>query len=64
VDDADPAAPAGTVAATTDEAWRVAFKSVFLGAVRVARVLAADLAGQGRDGGGSGAMTGTDPASG
>ena len=51
--------PAGTVAATTDEAWRAAFESVFLGAVRLARVLAADLAGQDRDGGGSGAMTGT-----
>jgi 3-oxoacyl-[acyl-carrier protein] reductase len=44
--------PAGTVAATTDEAWRSAFESVFLGAIRLARVLAADLAGQG-----SGAMT-------
>ena len=51
--------PAGTVAATTDEAWRAAFESVFLGAVRLARVLAADLAGQGRDGPGPGALTGT-----
>ena len=34
---------AGTVATTTDEAWRSAFESVFLGAVRLARVLAADL---------------------
>ena len=38
--------PAGTVAATADEAWRSAFESVFLGAVRLARVLAASLAGQ------------------
>src|SRR5437667_8528884 len=37
--------PPGTVAATTDEAWRSAFESVFLGAVRLARVLAADLDG-------------------
>ena len=51
--------PAGTVAATTDEAWRVAFESVFLGAVRLARVLAADLDGQDRDRGGPGAVTGT-----
>ena len=42
--------PPGTVAATTDEAWRSAFESVFLGAVRLARVLAADLGGTG-DGG-------------
>jgi 3-oxoacyl-[acyl-carrier protein] reductase len=38
--------PGGTVATTTDEAWRLAFESVFLGAVRLARVLAADLSGQ------------------
>src|ERR1700684_1037292 len=31
--------PAGTVLDTTDEAWRSAFESVFLGAVRLARVL-------------------------
>ena len=37
--------PAGTVATTTDEAWRSAFESVFLGAVRLARVLAADRGG-------------------
>jgi 3-oxoacyl-[acyl-carrier protein] reductase len=35
--------PAGTVTTTTDDAWRSAFESVFLGAVRLARVLAADL---------------------
>jgi 3-oxoacyl-[acyl-carrier protein] reductase len=35
--------PAGTVATTTDDAWRSAFESVFLGAVRLARALAADL---------------------
>jgi 3-oxoacyl-[acyl-carrier protein] reductase len=51
--------PAGTVSATTDEAWRSAFESVFLGAVRLARVLAADLASQSEDGRGTGARTGT-----
>jgi 3-oxoacyl-[acyl-carrier protein] reductase len=42
--------PAGTVSATTDEAWRSAFESVFLGVVRLARVLGADLASQSEDG--------------
>ena len=41
--------PGGTVAATTDDAWRSAFESVFLGAVRLARVLAISLADE-RDG--------------
>ena len=47
--------PSGTVATTTDEAWRSAFESVFLGAVRLARILTADLggAGDGRPTGGS-----------
>jgi 3-oxoacyl-[acyl-carrier protein] reductase len=40
-------ATSGTVATTTDEAWRSAFESVFLGAVRLARILAADLDGAG-----------------
>jgi len=35
--------PPGTIATTTDEAWRSSFESVFLGAVRLARVLAADV---------------------
>ncbi len=42
--------PPGTVATTTDDAWRSAFESVFLGAVRLARILAADLDGTGLDG--------------
>ncbi len=46
--------PPGTVAATTDEAWRSAFESVFLGAVRLARVLAADLGGAGDGSAGDG----------
>jgi 3-oxoacyl-[acyl-carrier protein] reductase len=36
--------PPGTLATTSDEAWRTAFESVFLGAVRLARVLASYLA--------------------
>src|ERR1700761_6528807 len=55
--------PSGTVATSTDEAWRSAFESVFLGAVRLARALAADLSGytDGQAGGdaGAGARTGT-----
>jgi len=51
--------PPGTVTATTDEAWRSAFESVFLGAVRLARVLAADLSGQGNDGAVAGRVSGT-----
>ena len=50
--------PPGTVAATTDEAWRFAFESVFLGAVRLARILAADLAGRGDGGAAAGSVTG------
>jgi 3-oxoacyl-[acyl-carrier protein] reductase len=47
--------PPGTVAATTDEAWRAAFESVFLGAVRLARALAADAgSGAGTDRAGPG----------
>jgi 3-oxoacyl-[acyl-carrier protein] reductase len=45
--------PSGTVATTTDEEWRSAFESVFLGAVRLARILAEDLGGAG------GSVTGT-----
>lgn len=35
--------PTGTVASTTDEQWTAAFASVFLGGVRVAREVAAEL---------------------
>jgi 3-oxoacyl-[acyl-carrier protein] reductase len=35
--------PTGTVASTTDEQWTAAFGSVFLGGVRIAREVAADL---------------------
>jgi 3-oxoacyl-[acyl-carrier protein] reductase len=63
--------PPGTVATTTDDAWRSAFESVFLGAVRLARILAADLDGTDLNGGdvdgtdldggrvGTGSLTGT-----
>ncbi len=50
--------PSGTVATTTDEAWRSAFESVFLGAVRLARVLAADLGGGGDGDATGGSRTG------
>ncbi len=51
--------PPGTVSSTTDEQWRSAFESVFLGAVRLARVLAADLTDRSKDDVGPGAATGT-----
>jgi 3-oxoacyl-[acyl-carrier protein] reductase len=35
--------PGGTVMGTSDEAWRAAFESVFLGAVRLARTLGEEL---------------------
>jgi 3-oxoacyl-[acyl-carrier protein] reductase len=47
--------PAGTVASTSDEAWRAAFESVHLGAVRLARTLATELGGRA----GPEALTGT-----
>jgi 3-oxoacyl-[acyl-carrier protein] reductase len=50
--------PPGSVATTTDQAWRSAFESVFLGAVRLARILAADLSGQGDSGAMAGSITG------
>src|SRR6266542_2270542 len=43
--------PTGTVATTTDQAWRSGFESVFLGAVRLVRTLAAELEAESRDGG-------------
>jgi 3-oxoacyl-[acyl-carrier protein] reductase len=43
---------------TPDDAWRGSFESVFLGAVRLARLLGTYLAGSG-NGPGSGALTGT-----
>ena len=49
--------PPGTIAGTTDDAWRSAFESVFLGAVRLARFLAAELGGTG-DGGAAGGPAG------
>jgi 3-oxoacyl-[acyl-carrier protein] reductase len=51
--------PTGTIATTTDQAWRSAFESVFLGAVRLARVLAAHLAGESHGGAVTGPITGT-----
>jgi 3-oxoacyl-[acyl-carrier protein] reductase len=51
--------PSGTVAGIADDAWRSAFESVFLGAVRLARVLAVDLDGGPGDGAGTGSRAGT-----
>jgi 3-oxoacyl-[acyl-carrier protein] reductase len=51
--------PSGTVATTTDEEWRSAFESVFLRAVRLARILAADLGGAGDRRPTGGSVTGT-----
>jgi 3-oxoacyl-[acyl-carrier protein] reductase len=50
--------PPGTVATTPDDAWRSAFESVFLGAVRLARVLAADLGGTDDGAAEAGSLTG------
>jgi 3-oxoacyl-[acyl-carrier protein] reductase len=50
--------PPGTIATTTDEAWRSAFESVFLGAVRLARVLE-DLNNENDAHPANGSMTGT-----
>lgn len=43
--------PGGSVLSTTDEQWRGAFESVFLGSVRLARALCAAMLAEGRDGG-------------
>jgi 3-oxoacyl-[acyl-carrier protein] reductase len=51
--------PPGTISSTTDEQWRSAFESVFLGAVRLARILAADLAADPTEHAGFGPTTGT-----
>jgi len=51
--------PSGTIAGTGDDAWRSAFESVFLGAVRLARLLAGSLDGETREGTGTGALPGT-----
>jgi 3-oxoacyl-[acyl-carrier protein] reductase len=42
--------PPGTVTTTADDAWRSAFESVFLGGIRLARVLAANLGGHSEQG--------------
>jgi 3-oxoacyl-[acyl-carrier protein] reductase len=50
--------PSGTVETTTDDQWQSAFESVFLGGVRLARVLAPALSGTSNDDGRQ-AATGT-----
>ena len=51
--------PSGTVASTPDEAWRTAFESVFLGAVRLARALGPNLAADHHGAPAAGSITGT-----
>lgn len=51
--------PPGTIATTPDDAWRTAFESVFLGAVRLARVLAPYLARTSGETSGGTSMTGS-----
>ena len=51
--------PGGTVADTGDDAWRSAFETVLLGAVRLARVLAADLDGERQHSVATASLTGT-----
>jgi 3-oxoacyl-[acyl-carrier protein] reductase len=51
--------PGGTVADTGDDAWRSAFESVFLGAVRLARALVADLRGEREEGSAPTPLAGT-----
>jgi 3-oxoacyl-[acyl-carrier protein] reductase len=50
----------GTLGTTADETWRSAFESVFLGAVRIARVLGEHLVARGPAPGGAGSPTGRD----
>jgi 3-oxoacyl-[acyl-carrier protein] reductase len=50
--------PTGTIASTSDDDWRAQFESVFLGAVRLARVLAEHL-GPSRGAAATGSRTGT-----
>ena len=49
----------GTIATTSDDAWRAAFESVFLGAVRLARVLAEDVNNENEGQPATGSITGT-----
>ena len=51
--------PPGTISTATDEEWRSSFETVFLGAVRLARVLAADLAAHSADDAERGPTAGT-----
>ena len=51
--------PTGTIATTTDQAWRSAFESVFLGAVRLTRGLATHLGGASQGGAVTGPSSGT-----
>jgi 3-oxoacyl-[acyl-carrier protein] reductase len=52
--------PPGTLRSTPDDAWRTAFESMFLGAVRLARVLGQYLENNNRSRQGTGSVAGTD----
>ena len=54
--------PGGTIASITDDEWQAAFESVFLGAVRLARTLAADLGAEAEAG--TGGRAGVAPGAG
>ena len=51
--------PSGTIVTTPDDAWRRAFESVFLGAIRLARVLGPYLGCDSHGGAGTGSIAGT-----
>jgi 3-oxoacyl-[acyl-carrier protein] reductase len=51
--------PSGTIATTPDDAWRTAFESIFLGAIRLARVLGPYLGSDRHGGAGAGSIAGT-----
>jgi 3-oxoacyl-[acyl-carrier protein] reductase len=51
--------PSGTIVTTPDDAWRTAFESVFLGAIRLARVLGPYLGSDRYGGAGTGSIAGT-----
>ncbi|WP_255952686.1 SDR family oxidoreductase [Streptomyces odontomachi] len=52
--------PPGSGLGNTDDQWRTAFDSVFLGAVRLARAVATELTRDGADGAGEGGADGAD----
>jgi 3-oxoacyl-[acyl-carrier protein] reductase len=51
--------PSGTIVSTPDDAWQTAFESIFLGAIRLSRVLGPHLASDRQGGVGTGSIAGT-----